>query len=454
MKRTASLVALVIAGCSDGADDTTVLREGLTPTGSAALAITLPNAARDVGAFSVTIHPGGADCSGAAIETLEMQLDLQGQPGELPAGSAASRAFADGLVVLPAGSYIACAQPLISAGVPSEQCALAQQSFIVEVGATADVLLISQCEAQPIGAAAVSAALNSAPEILGFTIEPSRFIATCEPAALVAEAGDPDGDDVVYTWSVVDAPEGATPQLTGSGSSVVFDAEAPGEYTVAVSVTDALGGASSVSVPLIVSSTDDQCGCPAGTQDNDDNGTCAPDCESLECADACDDATGTAVCLETKAVFVTSTSTAGGFGGVFGGDAICQTRANAAGLSGTFLAWLSDPGASPAGRFAQSTVPYVMVDGTQVAANWADLTDGTLEHAIDRTELNTLYEGAVWTATQPNGTFAGSVSCNGWTALGANVTGINGSAASTNGTWTQAGGTFCNNAFPLFCFEQ
>jgi hypothetical protein len=454
MKRTASLFALVITGCSSGADDTTTLNESLAPTGSAALAITLPNAARDVGGFSVTIHPGGSDCSGEAVEALEMQLNLEGLPAGLPEGAAASRLFADRLVVLPAGAYLACAQPLISAGVPSQQCALAQQSFTVEDGATVDVLLISQCEADPIGASAVSAALNSAPEVLALTVAPSRFIATCEPATLAAEAGDPDGDEVAYTWSVVDAPEGATPQLTGAGASVVFEGEAPGEYTVAVSVTDALGGESSVSVPLVVSSTDDQCGCPAGTQDNDDDGTCAPDCASLECADTCDDSTGTAICLETKAVFVTSTATLGGFGGVFGGDAICQTRANAAGLSGTFMAWLSDPGASPAGRFTQSTVPYVMVDGTQIAESWTDLTDGTLEHAIDRTELNTLYAGSVWTATQPNGTFVGSVSCNGWTALGANVTGINGSAASTINTWTQAGGTFCNNAFPLYCFEQ
>jgi hypothetical protein len=153
-------------------------------------------------------------------------------------------------------------------------------------------------------------------------------------------------------------------------------------------------------------------------------------------------------------VFVTSTTTLGGFGGVFGGDALCQARATAAALPGTYLAWLSDPGAAPAGRFTQSADPYVMVDGTTIATSWADLTDGTLAHAIDRTELNTPYTGAVWTSTAPDGTFVGSVSCNGWTALGANVTGLNGSASASNGPWTQAGGTFCNNAFPLYCFQQ
>lgn len=58
-------------------------------------------------------------------------------------------------------------------------------------------------------------------------------------------------------------------------------------------------------------------------------------------------------------------------------------------------------------RFTQNPGPYVLVNGTRVADNWADLTDGTLDHAIDRTEANLpLADGAearVWTNTTTAG---------------------------------------------------
>ena len=454
MKRALSLVALYLVACSSS-DDTVIQRESLEAMGSVALAVTLPSAERDVSSFAVTIHADGTTCAGPALETLELPLALEGTPGgALPAGAQSSRPFADGVAVLPAGTYLACAQPQLTTGVASVQCALAQRTFTVEAGTTVDVLLVSQCQGVPTGAAAVSATLNSPPAILGLDIAPARFVAPCETVQLDADVQDPDGDPVTIAWSVVDEPEAALAELEGTGASVSFDGDSPGRYTVALTATDPFGSSTSLEVALVVNDVESQCGCPTGSQDNDDNETCTPDCASTACDGLCDDSSGTAVCLATKTVFVTSTATAGGFGGVFGGDAICQARAAAASLPGTYLAWLSDPGAAPAGRFTQSTDPYVMVDGTVIATSWTDLTDGTIAHAIDRTELNTSYTGAVWTSTAPNGTFVGSVSCNGWTALGSNVTGLNGSASATTGPWTQAGGTFCNNAFPLYCFQQ
>jgi hypothetical protein len=453
MKRTLSLVALSSIACSSG-DDTVIARENLEAMGRVALAVTLPDEERDVSRFVVTIHPSGSTCSGPPLEVLELPLALDGTPGALPTGAESSRPFADGIVVLQAGTYLACAQPQLAVGAPSQQCALAERSFTVEAGSTVDVLLVSQCQGAPTGAAAVSAALNSPPAILSLDIAPTRFVAPCESATLEADVQDPDGDPITIAWSVVDAPETALAELIAAGASATFEGDTPGQYTVALTATDPFGSASSLEIPLVVNDVTSSCGCAAGTQDNDDDGVCSPDCASTDCAGICDDSSGTAICQATRTVFVTSTTTMGGFGGVFGGDAICQARAAAAGLPGTYLAWLSDPGAAPAGRFTQSTNPYVMVDGTLIATGWADLIDGTIAHAIDRTELNTQYTGAVWTSTAPDGTFVGSVSCNGWTALGSNVTGLNGSSTATTGPWTQAGGTFCNNAFPLYCFQQ
>jgi hypothetical protein len=61
-----------------------------------------------------------------------------------------------------------------------------------------------------------------------------------------------------------------------------------------------------------------------------------------------------------------------------GADLICQTRAQSAtslAAPGTYKAWLSSSTAWPADgtRFTQATVPYRLVDGTQIAADWAQL---------------------------------------------------------------------------------
>src|SRR5690242_2782849 len=78
-----------------------------------------------------------------------------------------------------------------------------------------------------------------------------------------------------------------------------------------------------------------------------------------------------------KLVFVTSTLQTGNLGGLTGADMICQARAAAGGLRGIFKAWLSDTTASPSTRFTRSKKPYVLLDGTVIANNWADLTDGS-----------------------------------------------------------------------------
>ena len=85
-------------------------------------------------------------------------------------------------------------------------------------------------------------------------------------------------------------------------------------------------------------------------------------------------------------VFVTSDTYDGDLGGLVGADAKCQALADAAGLDGTFRAWLSDDAESPSTRFTQSTDPYWLVDGTVVADSWADLIHGSIAHAIDLDE--------------------------------------------------------------------
>ena len=80
-------------------------------------------------------------------------------------------------------------------------------------------------------------------------------------------------------------------------------------------------------------------------------------------------------CPALKRVFVTSTRYTGDLGGIPGADEKCQSHADAAGLAGTFLAWISDGVDSPATRFARSAEPYVRTDGTKIAEDWDDLVD-------------------------------------------------------------------------------
>jgi len=158
-------------------------------------------------------------------------------------------------------------------------------------------------------------------------------------------------------------------------------------------------------------------------------------------------------------VFVTSTRHEGNLGGIAGADAICRARASEAGLSGTFLAWLSDDKASPAARFSHAPFPYVLLDGTLVAANWSAITSQSLQHHIDVTELGVEANGlgTVWTRTLPNGTAASyglGPDCGGWMQSAASAFGTNGQHEGDLALWSLIGASSCNARLRLYCFEQ
>jgi hypothetical protein len=156
-------------------------------------------------------------------------------------------------------------------------------------------------------------------------------------------------------------------------------------------------------------------------------------------------------------VFVTSSVHTGNLGGLAGADAICQGAATRAGLPGTYLAWLADATASPATRFVHSTGPYVRTDDVEVAANWADLTDGVLAAPIIFTERGTAVSTPVeaWTSVQSNGTGVSAIDghCLNWSTTVADF-GRAGDATRMDGDWTLRLGTFCGEAFRLYCVQQ
>ena len=173
-----------------------------------------------------------------------------------------------------------------------------------------------------------------------------------------------------------------------------------------------------------------------------------------------------------KRVFVTEATFSGNLGGLGGADARCEEAAQAAGLAGSYRAWISGRTQSnqdAAGRLSHATAPYRLVNGTAVANDWSGLTSGTLLHAINLTETgNVVPQGSrVWTNTRPNGLAwdilrdcaLGSGPAT-WTCDPNTVcpfeSGKYGLAHATDGSWTgqEASNTACSSAYRLYCFEQ
>lgn len=163
-------------------------------------------------------------------------------------------------------------------------------------------------------------------------------------------------------------------------------------------------------------------------------------------------------CSDGRTVFVTSATVLPDFGGLDGGDQICADAAAAAGLPGTFRAWLSDGTGSPSTRFTMGDTPFCRVDGTRIADDWADLTDATLADAIGVDENGAPAGGTVrvWTGTSTAGGASGP-DCLGWTSADSNAAARFGALNQFNAAWTD-GGSFnnqaCSERAHLYCFEQ
>ena len=149
-------------------------------------------------------------------------------------------------------------------------------------------------------------------------------------------------------------------------------------------------------------------------------------------------------------VFLTSTNQNGNLGGLAGADAICQARATAASLGGTWRAWLSTSTTNASTRVGSG--PWHRVgDFTKVADDIADLTDGTLDAQINRNESGAIVAtSVVFTGTTTAGNVTANT-CNNWTSTAGQ--GGRGSSGATGATWTQNNSENCANSRRLYCFE-
>ncbi len=186
----------------------------------------------------------------------------------------------------------------------------------------------------------------------------------------------------------------------------------------------------------------------------------------VACDDDKDESTEQAVPDTQKYVFVSSSTHTGSLGGLSGADAICNQLASNAGLPGTYKAWLGDSTDGPATRFTQSSVPYVRTDENQIASNWADLIDASLDQPINLDENGNAAPSssgfasdcsistAVWSAASLNGTSYGNF-CNNFTSTTGSA--YVGDYSVTFSNWSDScvvPTAACANTAPIYCFQQ
>ncbi|GAB5389138.1 MAG: hypothetical protein Alpg2KO_21060 [Alphaproteobacteria bacterium] len=169
---------------------------------------------------------------------------------------------------------------------------------------------------------------------------------------------------------------------------------------------------------------------------------------------------------EVKLVFITSTTHDGILGGLSGADSICNGDASAAGLSGSYKAWLGqDTGGlqTPNTTFTQNDGPYTLVDGTVIADDWDDLTDGSIDNVINLQADGAGLSGPVplrraWTNVTSDGSnvVTSSGDCVAWSSNdGLQNSSIGNAPNATDSTWTELTGAVpCNAPRRLLCFQQ
>jgi hypothetical protein len=184
------------------------------------------------------------------------------------------------------------------------------------------------------------------------------------------------------------------------------------------------------------------------------------------------------VCVESSLVFVSTTQSDAALGGPRGADQTCADLAEAAGLGGFWFSWTSDRCTSPFKRFEKSTVPYRMIDGSEISSSWLRMTMnppppgmGYLDSAIDIDEFGDLIDPAnlcsgpgvdpapgcfVWTNTTVDGHVHINNGCLGLTTNNS-IFAVStlGKITSVSGGWTNGKFFTCAIDTPrIYCFEQ
>ena len=148
-------------------------------------------------------------------------------------------------------------------------------------------------------------------------------------------------------------------------------------------------------------------------------------------------------------------------------DSRCQAQAENGSLPGTYKAWLSDSFNSPDTRFTKGG-SFKLVDGSKVADDWRDLTDGTIQSPINMGAFGGQGSVAVWTGTYTDGRTGENPelnwledNCGDWQCID-NVTcdfekwAIVGQSNARDSDWTYYDRVACtgDRVYAIYCFQQ
>lgn len=153
--------------------------------------------------------------------------------------------------------------------------------------------------------------------------------------------------------------------------------------------------------------------------------------------------------------FVTSTLHTGNLGGLAGADSICQNRANAASLPGTYRAYLSADTAPTTNAIAriENARGWIRTDGRPFLDQASDLTTYKIFYPLVLDENGT-HVGDVyaWTATGPNGLRASAGgTCTSWTVASSVSTAV-GLPYSQANSFNLNATLACTQSHRLYCF--
>lgn len=161
--------------------------------------------------------------------------------------------------------------------------------------------------------------------------------------------------------------------------------------------------------------------------------------------------------------FVTEAKVTGEVGPLATADALCQMEAAAAGLGGTYMAWLSPNNTqAPVFRFAPHTRAYVLPGPDQplLAVGIEGLIGTIHERGLNRyasgVELAAAggcsAESLVWTGTSNDGT-AENDTCEGFSSADPALKGRAGRFTANGAGWTTHCAIQCDSELPIYCFE-
>jgi hypothetical protein len=157
-------------------------------------------------------------------------------------------------------------------------------------------------------------------------------------------------------------------------------------------------------------------------------------------------------------VFVTSTTMRPAeIGSTTQADLHCTSLANAQGLPGEFVAWVSSSTSNAIDRLDASRGPWFLTDPNRDAMAFGAPLDPLAGPAVP---IGTTEDGGpapdtvVWTGTDNTGVVTPTSTCEDWTRTSGTRQGAIGRIDGGAVGWTYATTQSCDNAHPIYCFQK